>query len=129
MKRLACLLAAGLLAGSGALAASLHIAAPQPGQVIHDNQGLVGVVVADVPPGARLQPMVDGEPLGPVQEAPAFQLEDVPRGVHRLRVVLLDDQDRELATSEEVEFTVWRAFVRPRPPPPPPPPPPKPPRP
>ena len=119
MKRLACLLLAGLLAGGGALAASLHIAAPQPGQVIHDNQGRVGVVVADLPSGARLQAMLDGAPLGPVEEAPAFSLEDVPRGTHRLRVILLDDQDRELATSEEVEFTVWRASVRGRPPPPP----------
>jgi hypothetical protein len=62
--------------------------------------------------------MLDGAPIGSVQEAPAFELEDVPRGVHRLRVILLDDQGRELASSEDVEFTLWRASVRLRPRPP-----------
>jgi hypothetical protein len=116
MKRPARLLLAALLVGGSALAAPLHIAAPQPGQVIHENDGHVGVVVADLPPGARLQAMLDGAPIGDVQEAPAFELEDVPRGTHRLRVILLDDQDRELAASEDVEFTLRRASVRLRPP-------------
>ena len=116
MKRPALLLLAALLVGGSAVAAPLHIAAPQPGQVIHENDGRIGVVVADLPPGARLQAMLDGAPIGDVQEAPAFELQDVPRGVHRLRVILLDDQGRELAASEDVEFTLWRASVRLRPP-------------
>jgi hypothetical protein len=100
MKRLAALLLAGLLAGGSALADSLHVAAPQAGQVIHDNRGRVGVVVTGLPSGARLQALLDGAPMGEIQKAPAFELDDVPRGVHRLRVVLLDDQGRELATSD-----------------------------
>jgi len=116
MKRPFPWLFAMLMAGGSAMAANLHIAAPQPGQVIHDNDGRVAVVVADLPSGARLQAMLDGAPMGEVQEAPAFELADVPRGLHRLRVVLLDDQDRELASSEDVEFTLWRASVRLRPP-------------
>ncbi|MGM9486759.1 hypothetical protein [Ideonella sp. YS5] len=109
------LLFAALAIGGSALAAPLHLAAPQPGQVIHESDGHVGVVVADLPAGARLQALLDGAPIGQVQEAPAFELADVPRGVHRLRVILLDDQGRELASSEDVEFTLWRASVRLRP--------------
>jgi hypothetical protein len=116
MNRALRLMFAMMMAGSSAMAATLHIAAPQPEQVIHDNEGRIGVVVAGLPSGARLQAMLDGAPMGDVQEAPAFELEDVPRGLHRLRVVLLDDQGRELASSEDVEFTLWRASARRGPP-------------
>lgn len=113
--RVSCLLAGLLLCGS-ALAQSLRIAAPQPGEVIHDNSGRLAVVVIGAPQGAPLQALLDGAPIGAVRSAPAFELEDVPRGVHRLRVAMVDDEGRELLSTEDVEFTLWRAAVGLRPP-------------
>lgn len=85
-----------------------RIVAPDPQQVVHSNAGTVRVVVSGTPPGGWLRPVLDDRPL-PLQRPPAFELHQVDRGTHRLRVQVLDDGQRLVAIAGPVEFHVWQA--------------------
>ncbi|HEV8689458.1 MAG TPA: hypothetical protein VGQ91_04110 [Ideonella sp.] len=102
-------MAAIVMACAGAAMADPRILSPKDGEVIHDNSGQVAVIVVDVPPGARLQPVLDGEPLGEPAARAAFELHDIARGMHELSVIVLDDRGRELGRTPAVGFQVWHA--------------------
>jgi hypothetical protein len=93
----------------------LKITQPDVGATVHDNEGklLVGVVVA--PPlntaaGDRLALLVDGETIEQSQSA-SFELADVPRGTHTVRVEVRDGDSRVLLSSAPVTFYMWRASI------------------
>jgi hypothetical protein len=105
-----------LLASAAGLAAAdgLVITRPAPAEVVHDNAGRVGVAVAiedgaALPPGYALRLLLDGVPAAPDRRTPAFELEGVERGEHRLQALIVDADGRVLTRSPSVDFTVWRA--------------------
>jgi hypothetical protein len=93
----------------------LKITEPEVGATVHDNEGklVVGVVVA--PPlntaaGDQLTLLLDDEAIAQSQ-APSFELSDVPRGTHTVRVEVHDGEGRALFTSAAVTFYMWRASI------------------
>jgi hypothetical protein len=106
---IATVLLASLHAGALGAAEQLRIVTPAPDETVHSNAGVVPVVVTGAPRGARLQPLLGGEPAGEPQSAAAFELHGVPRGTHRLQVLVLDERGQPVARSEPVEFHVWQA--------------------
>jgi hypothetical protein len=103
------LVLASMWAAGNALAAPLRIVEPASDATVHSNGGEVAVVVAGAAPDARLRPLVDGRAQGGWGRASRFDLHGIPRGTHRLVVVELDAQGRELARTAPVEFHVWHA--------------------
>jgi hypothetical protein len=88
-----------------------RIVAPDAQQVVHSNAGTVRVAVTGAPPGGWLRPVLDERPL-PLQRPPAFELHDVDRGTHTLRVHVLDAREQLVAMTRPVEFHVWQASRR-----------------
>lgn len=108
--------ASGAPAGESrqSVAASEHystftIREPAPGATIRANTGNVPLVL-DVQPGLRaghrVRAYLDGEPLE--VDSPSMLLENVPRGAHRLRAEIVDDQGKVLAKAGPVEFDLLR---------------------
>ena len=112
-------LAAALAAATWAAALPLpataaelpRIVTPDAQQVVHSNAGTVRVVVTGAPPNGWLRPVLDERPL-PLQRPPAFELQDVDRGTHTLRVQVLDGREQLVALTRPVEFHVWQASRR-----------------
>lgn len=96
-------------AGTTLAAEGLTLVQPADGETIHDNQGRVAVVVAGGREAEGFQAYVDGTPVGGIHPTPAFQLEGIDRGEHRLSVSAVNAQGRVLATTEAITFHMWRA--------------------
>lgn len=89
--------------------AAPRIVSPAADATVHSNSGEVQVVVQDVPPGRRIQALLDGAVASPPLEATTIELQDVPRGEHLLVVRALDADGREVARSDAVRFHVFHA--------------------
>ncbi len=99
----------------------VRILSPRADEGVRANDGRVSVEVAVVPRPAqgvrlRYRALLDGQPAGPLSDAPRWTLADVPRGTHTLEVIVLDENGRELARSAPVTFHVLRVsrLIRPR---------------
>jgi hypothetical protein len=103
-----------------AAAAGLTVTRPAPGDVVHDNEGRVGVTVAIeddavLPRGYAIRLLLDGAPAAPDHRGLQFELAGVARGEHRLEAWIVDDAGRVLTRSPAVAFTVWQASrIQPR---------------
>jgi len=102
-------------------ALTVRVLSPRPDEGVRANDGRVPVEVAVEPRprrGVRLRyrALLDGQPSGPVSDAPRWVLSDVSRGTHTLEVVVLDENGREVARSTPVTFHVLRVsrLIRPR---------------
>src|SRR5215831_3519724 len=93
--------------------AVVTIASPANEQTIHDNAGRVPVRVAlDAPllqEGATLQAVLDDMPAGEPKHERSFTLDEVNRGEHTLRVLLLDQSGKPASASPAVTFYMWQA--------------------
>ena len=115
--RPACRWTAALLfaaASQLASAAGLSITRPAPGEVVHANEGRVGVTVAIeddavLPRGYGVRLLLDGAPAGPDQRGTQIALEGVERGQHRLQALIVDEDGRVLTRSPTIDFTLWQA--------------------
>jgi hypothetical protein len=90
-------------------AAQPRIVSPAADQTVHSNNGVVRVVVADVPHRQRLQPLLDGVAVSPPVEPPEFDLQGVVRGEHVLVVKIVDADGREVGRTAAVRFYVFHA--------------------
>ncbi|HWA11513.1 MAG TPA: hypothetical protein VHA15_00325 [Burkholderiales bacterium] len=99
-----------------ARAAGIEITSPVEGTTVHDNAGNVSVTARldgeDLPPGARLRFLLDGQPAAPDTSALSVALAGIARGEHVLEVRLLDDSGRVVAASAPVTFHMWQASRR-----------------
>ncbi|HEX5314640.1 MAG TPA: DUF4124 domain-containing protein, partial [Gammaproteobacteria bacterium] len=103
----------------------LRILAPADGTTLRPVNNEVPARVAVSPPlgiGARLQYLLDGQPLGPPTRATAMRLTQVYRGTHTLTVTVLAPDDEAAGTASSTFFVHQHsALFRPRPGPKPPP--------
>lgn len=114
--RAAAILAAAIgIAGPPGMTASAfaagqpRIVSPEVDDTVHSNEGVLNVVVADGPQGARAQALLDGAPFGETKLAPAFELQGVDRGEHSLVVRFFDSDGRFVVETPPVKFVVWQA--------------------
>jgi hypothetical protein len=92
---------------------SVRIIAPKPETTVHDNNGNIAVTVAVSPPlragaGDRLTLLLDGKSVAS-GTALSYELKDIVRGSHTLRVRVKAADGTALATSPPVKFHMWRA--------------------
>lgn len=92
---------------------SVRIVAPKPETTVHDNNGNIAVIIAVSPPlraeaGDRLTLLLDGKRVASGLDQ-HFELKDIVRGSHTLRVRVRAADGTVLATSPPVKFYMWRA--------------------
>ena len=117
--------AAMSLAAAASRAEDISIVSPKHDETIQDNDGTVTVTVqARLREGQYILLVVDGSPVSGPSFETTYTLNDIDRGEHKMEAVLVDDEDRIIATSQTITFYVWRAssqfpVAKPRPKPPP----------
>ena len=101
------------MSAEGPAAIAVIVKRPQQEETIHDNSGVVPVVIAlqgaALASGSRLRVLIDGAPYGADQRTLEFTLRDIERGEHALQVQLIDAKNAVVAVSTPVKFHVWRA--------------------
>jgi hypothetical protein len=98
-----------------ALEYQIAIQSPADESTIPMGPGNFSVVAATDPPlaaGERLQLLFDGEPRGDAQASASWQLTNVFRGAHELRVQRETAEGEVLATSKPVTVYVHRPSVK-----------------
>ena len=88
----------------------LAITGPEAGENLRDNAGNVHISVRIEPglqPGHRLQVLLDGKPVGPLSGG-GIQLENVDRGEHELRAVIVGAGGQSLQESAPSSFMLHR---------------------
>ena len=116
--------AAMSLAAAASRAEDISIVSPKHEETIQDNDGNVTVTVqARLREGEYILLVVDGSPVSGPSFDTTYTLNDIDRGEHKMEAVLVDDEDRIIATSQTITFYVYRpssqfpvAKKRPRPP-------------
>ena len=103
------LVVATAIASAVAAMAGPRVVSPAIDETVHSNTGSIRVVVADVPRGLQLQPLLDGEAVSEPVAGSQFHLSGVKRGTHELTVRLLDADGREVMRTSPVTFHVWQA--------------------
>ncbi|WKE65495.1 DUF4124 domain-containing protein [Gallaecimonas kandeliae] len=91
---------------------AISIASPGEEETVRDNEGRLQVDVQVAPGmerGQRVQPFLDGQPFGPARTIPAFELKDIERGEHKLKIQLIDHDNKILAESKERTFFMHKA--------------------
>ena len=96
--------------------ASIRVLSPASGATVFDNNGIVAVEIElsptlDVTAGHRIRVRLDDAVLAPDRTQFQFQLENVDRGEHWLRIEIVDTVGNTLITATPVKFHVWRAAV------------------
>lgn len=105
------LAAAGLAVVSArGLAQEINIVSPRQDEMIQDSSGRVTVTVkANVREDQYIQLVLDGSLVGNPRKETGIDLEGVVRGSHQMEALLVDSEDRILATSPTVTFHMWQA--------------------
>lgn len=87
---------------------------PEDNATIRDNSGSV-YVAGGIKPifkrGYRIQLYLDGKAHGKPQTHSMFALRNVDRGEHQIKMELIDDKGKVIASSEQVTFYMHRASV------------------
>ncbi|WP_448213488.1 DUF4124 domain-containing protein [Colwellia sp. MEBiC06753] len=90
------------------------ITQPEPNATIRDNSGSVFVSGGIRPifkQGHHVQLYLDGEPYKEPQNHSMFALRNIDRGEHQIKIELLDEKGKVIASSEPVTFYMHRASV------------------
>ncbi len=95
----------------------IAILQPQQDETIWNNTGNIPIAVQLVPElqtslGHQVVLEMDGDFIGEGQSSPQFQLTNVDRGSHSIRVLVLDADGRKLSMSSPVTFHLKRYFIR-----------------
>lgn len=92
----------------------VEIVSPEQDETIRDNTGQVAVSIALQPrlrPGHSLTLVMDGAVLVENLKTTSLPMSNIDRGSHELRVLVMDDQGREVGSSEPVTFHLHRAAL------------------
>lgn len=89
----------------------LQITSPSDEGTVRNNNGdlkIITNITPDRPSKARYRLFLDGVPQGQLQEAPVFFLTNIDRGAHTLKVQLVDQTGKEIASSEMITVYMHR---------------------
>lgn len=89
----------------------------QPGdqETIWNNQGSLSVALSLRPaikPGDEIQLVLDDSRVIAQGRTPAFDLQNIDRGTHRLHAIIVDETGHEVARSNTITFYLRRTIVR-----------------
>jgi len=90
----------------------IFISTPKNNATIRDNTGSVyieGGIKPKFKPGFEVQLVLDGTPHKKPQKHSMFSLRDVNRGEHKIKMLLLDDKGKVIASSASLTFYMHRA--------------------
>ncbi|PKI17243.1 DUF4124 domain-containing protein [Colwellia sp. 12G3] len=85
---------------------------PKNNATIRDNTGsiyIAGGIKPRFKPGLEVQLLLDGKPHKKPQKHSMFSLRDIERGEHKIKMLLLDEEGKVIASSESVTFYMHRA--------------------
>ncbi len=85
---------------------------PKNNATIRDNTGSVyvgGGIKPRFKPGLEVQLVLDGKPHQKPQKHSMFSLRNVNRGEHKIKMLLLDEKGKVIASSNSVTFYMHRA--------------------
>ncbi|TYK65303.1 DUF4124 domain-containing protein [Colwellia echini] len=85
---------------------------PKNNATIRDNTGSVyieGGIKPRFKKGLKVLLELDGQPYNPPQVHSMFSLRDINRGEHKIKMLLLDDKGKVIASSSSVTFYMHRA--------------------
>jgi hypothetical protein len=92
----------------------ISISQPQNHDTIRDNTGSVyitGRVMPVFKQGQKVRLLLDNAPYEQPSERAIFSLRNIDRGEHQIKLELLDDKGKVIASSEQVTFYMHRARV------------------
>ncbi len=90
------------------------INSPKNNATIRDNTGSIyisGGIKPQFRPGFQVQLYLDGEAYDKPQKHSMFSLRNIDRGEHKIKMELLDEKGKVIASSESVTFYMHRASV------------------
>ncbi len=90
----------------------IAITTPKNQATIRDNTGSVyisGAIRPRFKSGLQIQLMLDEKPYNAPQKHAIFSLKNVDRGEHKIKMLLLDEKGKIIASSESVTFYMHRA--------------------
>lgn len=93
----------------------IEISTPKNNATIRDNTGSVfisGGIKPRFKDGLEVQLMLDGDLYDKPQKHSMFSLRNVNRGEHNIKMLLLDETGKVIATSESVTFYMHRASAK-----------------
>lgn len=90
------------------------ITQPENNATIRDNSGSV-FVSGGIKPifkrGLKIQLYLDGKPYNEPQTHSMFALRNIDRGEHQIKMELIDDKGKVIASSKQITFYMHRASV------------------
>lgn len=93
---------------------SVSISSPEDKGTVRDNTGSVyvsGKVSPIFKQGLKIQLYLDGSPYGKPQDYSRFALRNVDRGEHQIKLTLLNEKGKVIASSKDITFYMHRASV------------------
>ncbi len=93
----------------------IAITIPKNNATIRDNTGSIyisGGIKPRFKPGLQVQLYLDGEPHQKPQEHSMFSLRNIDRGEHKIKMLLLDEKGKVIASSTSVTFYMHRASAK-----------------
>jgi hypothetical protein len=90
----------------------ITISNPKNNATIRDNTGsiyIAGGIKPRFKAGLEVQLILDGKPHLPPQKHSMFSLRDIERGEHKIKMLLLDEKGKVIASSTSVTFYMHRA--------------------
>ncbi|TMM43893.1 DUF4124 domain-containing protein [Colwellia ponticola] len=87
---------------------------PKNHTTIRDNTGSI-YIAGDIKPrfknGLEVQLLLDGEPYKAPQNHSMFSLRNIDRGAHTIKMLLLNEEGKVIASSTSVTFYMHRASI------------------
>ena len=90
----------------------IFINTPKNNATIRDNTGSIyigGGIKPRFKPGLEVQLILDGKPHQKPQKHSMFSLRDIDRGEHKIKMLLIDEKGKVIASSASVTFYMHRA--------------------
>lgn len=92
----------------------IAINTPKNNATIRDNTGSIyisGGIKPRFKAGLTVQLILDGKPHKTAQEHSMFSLRNIDRGEHKIKMLLLDEEGKIIASSVSVTFYMHRASI------------------
>lgn len=91
---------------------AIDITTPKNNATIRDNTGSIyisGAIKPRFKSDLNVQLMLDEKPYDEPQKNATFSLRNIDRGEHKIKMLLIDDKGKVIASSEPVTFYMHRA--------------------